>query len=200
LSDSFKVEAVVGVPKDLSMEKKFPFVIYNRGGRKDFGKLQDCGILTMNSLFKNDSRYILLAPQLRGTSGSEGIDEYGGAEINDVHSLYRIAQSIAFVDSSSAFLVGWSRGGMTSYLAIKQGLRFNAAAVLAGIPDLLAVDKKRPDMQKVFDETIPKISSDRKKALQSRSAIYWPEKITTPLLLIHGVKDDKAPIESFLNL
>jgi dipeptidyl aminopeptidase/acylaminoacyl peptidase len=87
---------------------------------------------------------------------------------------------------------------MTSYLAIKQGLRFNAAAVLAGIPDLLAVDKKRPDMQKVFDETIPKISSDRKKALQSRSAIYWPEKITTPLLLIHGVKDDKAPIESVL--
>jgi dipeptidyl aminopeptidase/acylaminoacyl peptidase len=198
LSDKFIVEAIVGIPKKQSSTKKYPYIIYNRGGRKDFGKLQACGLLTMNSLFKNDDKYILFAPQLRGTSGSEGTDEYGGQEINDVTNLNNIIVKFPFIDQSNSFMVGWSRGGMTSYLALKNKMHFNAVAILAGLPDLIYVDKVRPDMHRVFNEMIPNIATNRNERLKERSAIYWPESITSPLLILHGAKDVKAPIKPVL--
>lgn len=199
-SGTYRVEGFLAVPKNLSLQGRYPYVLYNRGGNRNFGSLQACGLLVMNSLFLSDDRSVLFAPQFRGALGSEGKDEYGGGEIEDLFAARNILLQMPFIDPKNAFMVGWSRGGMTSYIALKRGMILNAVAVLAGIPDLHSVDQSRPDMKKVFDELIPGIEKNRKAALDSRSAVAWPEALKSPLLILHGQMDVKAPIGPVLRL
>jgi dipeptidyl aminopeptidase/acylaminoacyl peptidase len=88
-----------------------------------------------------------------------------------------------------------SRGGMMTYLALKEQPPIKAAGVVAGVTDLCALVKARPEMQThVFEKLIPNINKKRDKEYIKRSAIYWLEKINVPLLIVHGKQDEQVDI------
>ena len=58
---------------------------------------------------------------LRQSDGSEGRDEMGGADVDDLMDVLPLARSLAYVDTNNLFMYGESRGGMMTYQAVRRG-------------------------------------------------------------------------------
>lgn len=170
------------------LPRSHPILLYNRGGFRNFGMLTLLSVIRSMAPFAAEG-YLVYASNYRGNDGSEGTDEFGGAEVNDVLALLDIARNNPAWDGKNAFIVGHSRGGMMTYLTLKAGAVLNAAVSIAGIATLFAEGK--PASESRFKHLI---TDDRplEEALAARSALCWPEVLATPLLLLHGTADDKV--------
>ncbi len=187
LSDGLKIKGYLAVPKE---GKKLPCVIYNRGGSRSFGALNDERAVYLLGQIATWG-YVVAASQYRGPGGGEGNEEFGGADVDDVLNLIPLLESLPQADASRMGMYGWSRGGMMTYIALTRTDRIKAAVIGGGASDLFDGQKHRPDMEKVYADLIPHYAEDKEAALTARSAIRWPEKINkkTPLLLLHGSAD-----------
>ena len=133
LSDGLKVVGFLVKPRD-PQGRRYPVVIYNRGGLQDIGKIDAPNILDFYELAANG--FVVLASQYRGNDGGEGLEEFGGADVSDVVSLVSLASTLPYSDPKNIFFYGLSRGGMMTFLALARGVTVNAAAVVGGIYDL----------------------------------------------------------------
>lgn len=185
-SDGLKITGLMALPK-LITPKKHPVLIYNRGGSREYGRLTLLSAMRSMIPFAR-AGYLVFASNYRGNNGSEGQEEFGGADVNDVLNLLEIAVGHEGFDGKNRFMLGHSRGGMMTYQAIKKGAKLNAAISLAGMADLF--ESQSEPMIKLYEKLIPGFAENREQALAERSAIHWPEKITIPLLLLHGTADE----------
>jgi dipeptidyl aminopeptidase/acylaminoacyl peptidase len=141
--------------------------------------------------------FVVLASQYRGNDGVEGREEYGGADVRDVLHLMPLARSLGYVDMHNISMLGWSRGGMMTYLALKHHMPVNAVAVGGGLTDLVSESKRRPALANVWREVIPGFEQRGEDLLRERSAVYWAEQINVPVLLLHGGADWRsAPMQA----
>lgn len=190
-NDGLRITGLMSLPPE-AKPGAHPLVIYNRGGNREYGKLT-----VLNALREliplARAGYAVFASNYRGNDGGEGRDEFGGAEVSDVLALLEIARARPEFDGKNAFLLGHSRGGMMTCLALKHGAKVRAAVSIAGIADLAAAARERPEVEKsVLSQLIN--DESREEALRARSAAEWPEKISAPLLLLHGDADDKVDV------
>lgn len=192
-SDGLKITGIEVLPKQKPNEK-VPLVIFNRGGSGNFGMLNAYQISSMMVPFAQHMRAGVLASNYRGNGGSEGREEWGGADVNDVLKLIEIGKQQPWWDGKNIFMIGWSRGCMMNYLALKAGVQVNAVVSGAGVSNLFLENDRRPEMEKVCAHFIPNFAQDREALLAARSPIFWPEKITAPLLLLHGDQDDRVDV------
>ena len=192
MSDGLKVSGYIWKPKSAS--GKLPLIVFVRGGNGDLGKVLP---------WQNNWRYaldgfVVIATQLRGSDGGDGQDEFGGADVDDVLNVLPLAESLGYVDMRNAFLLGWSRGGMEATIALKRGMKVNAAAVGGALTDLPAELAERPNLgTNVWKRLMPNYGE---AALRERSAVYWPDRIRVPILLMHGGADwrvDPAETQRF---
>lgn len=182
LSDELKVVGFIVKPK--GENSKFPVMIFNRGGNREFAKITK---RTLSYLaYLSSKNYVVIASQYRGNDGGQGREEFGGKDVNDVLNLIPLAQSLSFTEPNKIVMYGFSRGGMMTYLAIKKGAAIKAAAVVGGITDLNQMYNEREMAMKRVIEELVGFSS---KKYQERSAYYWPEKINVPVLILHGESD-----------
>ena len=167
--------------------KRLPLIIFNRGGNREFSKLTP---RTKWGFFDYVvSGFVVIGSQYRGNDGGQGKEEFGGADVDDVMNLVPLVQSLGYVDMNNVFVLGWSRGGMMTLLALKRGLAVNAAAVGGALADLVSERAQRSSMEQVFKELIPNFATHADEALRDRSAVYWPERIKVPLLMLQGGAD-----------
>ncbi|MCG7382312.1 hypothetical protein [Paenibacillus sp. ACRRY] len=78
-----------------NMQKRWPVLIYCRGGLGNYGGVKTAWV----EQFAHKG-YIVFAPSYRGNEGSEGRDEYGGHDIEDVRAAYRLVQALPYADST----------------------------------------------------------------------------------------------------
>lgn len=195
MSDGLKVAGMMWRPADQG-EKRLPLLIFLRGGNRDFSRVMPWHRFHRLSA----AGFVVLATQYRGVDDGEGVEEYGGADVHDVMNLVPVAASLGFVDTSNVFLFGWSRGGMETLIALKQGMKVNAAAVGGPLLDLLAEARRRPELPKnVWSQLIPGFAARPDEVMRDRSPMYWPERIDAPLLLMHGGGDWRASPAETLN-
>ena len=187
LSDGLKVVGYIWKPKG-SASKKLPLVIYNRGGTRESGKLRPWERFGFYDFVSTG--FVVIGSQYRGVDGGEGREELGGADVRDVLNLIPLARSLGYVDMNNVFMVGESRGGMMTYVALKNNIPVNAAAVKSGGTDFSGNLKDRPEFGKVYQQLIPNYDKRPDEALRERSAIAWAEKINVPLLILHGGGDE----------
>lgn len=187
MSDGLKIAGYLWKPRDAN-GKHLPLVIFNRGGTRERSKLTPW---MAGGFYEFVSRgYVVLASQYRGVDGGEGSEEYGGADVHDVLNLVPAARSLGYVDMDNVFLFGNSRGGMMTYLALKQGMKANAAAVMSGISDLSGNAEDHPEYYpESYRSLIPDYASRPADAMRERSVVAWAETIRTPLLILHGTAD-----------
>jgi dipeptidyl aminopeptidase/acylaminoacyl peptidase len=192
MSDGLKVSGYIWKP--MGAAGKLPLIVFNRGGNGDFGK----ALPWQNTWHFALDGFVVIAAQLRGSDGGEGKDEFGGADVDNVLNTIPLAASLGDVDMRNIFLLGWSRGGMETAIALKRGMKVNAAAVGGALSDLHAELARRPTLgTNVWRRLMPNYGE---AALRERSAIDWPERIRVPLLLIHGSADwrvDPAETQRF---
>jgi len=143
----------------------------------------------------------VIASQYRGNGGGEGKEEFGGADVHDVTNLIPLAGGLDYVDTKNIFLFGWSRGAMMTFLALKAGMPVNAAAVGGAPADLTRLGQGRPEMiEEVYKQLIPDFDRRAEEVMRERSAVYWPEKLNAPLLMMHGGADWRVKVGSVLVL
>jgi dipeptidyl aminopeptidase/acylaminoacyl peptidase len=179
---------------------RYPVIIYNRGGLQDIGKIDVPNILDFYELAANG--FVVLASQYRGNDGGEGLEQFDGADVGDVVTLVSLASSLPYADPKNIFFYGLSRGGMMTFLALARGVAVNAAAVVGGIYDLQGLmdptKQRMPGVANRVMKLIPDYSSRGAAALAERSVMQWPEKVTVPLLMIHGADDEEVPVSQAL--
>lgn len=186
-SDGLRVHGYLARP---TAAGKHPAVIVNRGGNRGFGAWSDEG--AARSLGRLASwGYVVVASQYRGNVGGEGVDEFGGADVDDVLNLIPLLESLEDVDAGRIGMYGWSRGGMMTYLALARTDRIRAAVVGAGMADAFESTRSRPEMEEVFRELAPGYDEHEEESLRARSAVRWAETMcpTTPILILHGTGD-----------
>ena len=93
-------------------------------------------------------------------------------------------------------MFGASRGGMMSYLALKHGISVNAVAVVGGLSDLAANLNTFPELLARWQSIIPDLEKNRELCLHDRSAVYWADKLDSPLLILHGSADWRCNLDS----
>lgn len=190
LSDGLRVSGFLWKPK-VTKGAPRPLIIYNRGGNREFGAVTPWYWSGFHVFLENG--FVVLASQYRGNDGGEGREEFGGADVRDVLNLIPLARSLGYVDMNNVFMLGASRGGMMTYLALKQGMHVNAAAAIGGLADLVSSTKERPELlTHVYAELIPDFDKRADEALRERSAVYWADRINVPLLIMHGGSDWRA--------
>jgi dipeptidyl aminopeptidase/acylaminoacyl peptidase len=187
LSDGLKVTAYLYKPTRIS-ESKLPAIIFNRGSLI----LGDIAPEVVSSFHRLASEgFVVLAPMYRQSDGGEGRDEMGGGDVNDLMNSVALAKSLGFIDVNNLFLYGESRGGVMTYLAIKRKFPANAAAVYGAFTDMEALVKDTPEVHspQLLNRIWPDFDSRKDEIFRSRSAIFWPESLGTPLLIMHGGAD-----------
>lgn len=189
MSDGLKVVCFVLRPKNVA-GKRLPVIIYNRGGHHEVAANDLMKLMEFRALVSEG--YVLVASQYRGGPESEGDDEIGGADVNDVLNLIPLIESLSYADASRIGMFGWSRGGMMTYIALTKTNRISSAIIGASPTDLTTVGQKRSGMEEaVLSRFVPNYARNTDEILKSRSALYWPEKLhkATPILLLQGGAD-----------
>ena len=193
-SDGLTVYAYVYRPRDST--ERLPVIVFNRGSwiRPDFS----AEILTMANRLAQKN-YLVVAPMYRGSGGAAGRDEMGGADLNDLMNLVPAIRALPQADADRIYLYGESRGGMMVYQALRDGFPARAAAVVGAFSDLdgMLAD---PQWQGAAQAIWPELDEQRSAIVTRRSAVRWADKISRPLLIVHGAQDGAVPVKQSLDL
>lgn len=199
-SDSMYITGLIVSPK--VTQKKFPCIIYNRGGNRELGSLIVATAVEYMAALAAQG-YVVAATNYRGSPGCEGNDEFGGKDVNDVLNLMNSLSEFPEADTSKIGMFGVSRGGMMCFLAHTKSNRIKAIATIGAMTDLIAIKQFRPEFEnEVYKELIPNYNTDKNNLLKQRSAYYLADgfNLETPILLMHGKADDKVPCEQSIKM
>lgn len=199
-SGRLKIEGFVLQPKKPG---QYPCVIFCRGGHEDFGQLEPTYLTLLADMAHHG--YVVIASQLRGTPGSEGKDEFGGADTLDVINCIPALAHFPKADTSRIGLYGISRGGLNALQVLRSQRRIRAAVINSGAVDAFE-NLKRKDgdgfEQEIYARLIPHYKQDKQRQLELRSPVRWPARLcpTTPLLIMQGSADWRTPAGPALEL
>lgn len=100
-SDGLRIAAFLAYPKTApDGAVRLPCVLWNRGGNRDFGAIKNDFFLARAKRVTSWG-HVRLASNDRGAPGSEGKDEFGGADVADVVNAIQVFDRLAFADRSS---------------------------------------------------------------------------------------------------
>lgn len=190
-SDDLKIEAFISAPIDLLGKKKSPCLIYNHGGNREYGALEN----VETTFYAYQFHTICVATNYRGCGSSQGTDAFGGDDVRDVLHLIDLCQKLDYVDKDQINMFGVSRGGMMTYEALREDKRIHKAVVVAGVADCSMSYEERSDMQPLLQELIGGTPKQLPEEYEKRSAVAWADQINTPLLIFHTTADDKVSVK-----
>lgn len=194
-SDDYRIKAYISIPKKCIEEQKpCKAIIYCRGGNSNLDILHPAQI-TAFSLYTGR---VTIGCELRGCNGTEGLDQFGGDELNDVIKLIDLCQkNFSFIDMDDLCVAGISRGGLMTYMAARRDERVKKALVISGVSDLIATFNEREEkMINVLITDIGGTPEEMPEEYKKRSALYWAEEIKIPVMIIHSTGDKRADYET----
>lgn len=174
-----------------------PLLILYRWGNENFA-LMNPGVV-----FATYKNYTVVSSMLRG-GVSEGKDEFGGADVNDVKNLMnflpQLAQELGInLHPSCVFMLGPSRGGLQMFLTLAHfpelQKRINKVVALSAILDLHQLIQDRPkDMKRMLEHQFGLPTDSRKNdwiAKRNPMNTIPYLKRSLPILIIQGTADNR---------
>lgn len=195
-SDGLTVFAYVYAPI-AKPTHSLPVVVFNRGSyvwKQFVGEY----LTTFHRLAS--AGFLVVAPMYRGSGGSAGRDELGGADLDDLLNTTCLLQQLPIADRENVFLYGESRGGMMTYQAIREQYPMRAAAVYGGFADMAELTAPTGKFAKATLAIWPDYAEKRDEINRRRSALEWPERFNVPVLIMHGGSDGDVPPSQSLRL
>jgi dipeptidyl aminopeptidase/acylaminoacyl peptidase len=186
LSDRLPVAAFVYRPTTSSVR---PVVVYNRGSYVRQNAAPEL-LVTFHRLA--DAGFLVVAPMYRGSEGAPGRDELGGADLADLMNIRAVVAALPYADSASVFLYGESRGGMMTLQALRDGFRVRAAAVFGTFTNLERLLREDPRSAEASRAVFPDYEVNLTAIAERRSALGWADRISAPLLIMHGGADPQV--------
>ncbi|MCL4699243.1 MAG: prolyl oligopeptidase family serine peptidase, partial [Burkholderiaceae bacterium] len=172
LSDGLRVKGYLWKSRNTGARRR-PVVVYNRGGCGEYARLTP---RTREGFFDFlDAGFVVVGSQYRGNDGGEGRDEIGGADVNDVINLVALLPRIDCADPGHVFVLGDSRGGMMTCMALARGVAARAAATVGCESDLALNAMRRPELFRIYVERVPGFMHHAPGLLRERSARHSNE-------------------------
>ena len=193
--DKLKIDAYLTVPKGLEA-KNLPTIIFPHGGPISY----DSNDFDYWAQFFANRGYAVFRMNFRGSAGygyefmKAGLKSWGLEMQNDVEdgTRYLINQGIS--DPQRICIVGASYGGYAALMgAAMTPELYRCAVSVAGVTDVayLVKSSRRFTNYEVVKEQI----GDDFNVLYERSPISKADKITIPVLLLHGDKDRVVKVQ-----
>jgi dipeptidyl aminopeptidase/acylaminoacyl peptidase len=186
------LEGIVTFPADYTAGKRYPFMVLPHGGPESNDTLN----VSFFPRALAGMGYIVLQPEYRGSTGygTEFLgaiyQHFGDRAYRDVDSATDFAIAQGWADPIRLTIFGWSAGGFLASWTVTQTNRYKAAIEGAGITDWLSFIWTSDVQQIDYDARRPDKDPD---AFLVFSAVMHSEKVTTPLLILHGAADDRVP-------
>jgi dipeptidyl aminopeptidase/acylaminoacyl peptidase len=147
--------------------------------------------------------YVVIFPEYRGSRGYGAehykAQDYGGKDVDDILAAADCLAARTYVDPKRLGIVGRSRGGMITLLAIERApKRFRAAVDVVGIVDLVAYMSYKPDYRRQDVAKTPRFKgtpAENLPAYIEASPITHVDKIETPLLIHATTFDSTVPVQ-----
>jgi len=200
-SDDLKIKGLISF---IPHAKDSPTLVFLRGGNRTFG------ILNPGSDLVCFNDYTVITTTYRG-GVSEGEDEYGGDDVNDVKNLIEyiptLQNKLTVPASPHMFLLGASRGGMQMFLALERfpelQTKFSKIVALSGLFDLHCSMTMRPDMKEMFTDDFRYIEGvNEEEWIRRRDPQKDINKIDSnlPILILDGSADERIAPEEGLQM
>lgn len=199
-SDGFQVKGCLSFVPDAAEN---PLLIFLRGGNRFLGLLHPAND------FSCMRDYTVIATTYRG-GVSEGIDEFGGDEVNDVEQLMKYFPTLQEKLNMSfspkrTFILGGSRGGMEMFLFLNKypQNQVTKAASLSGLLDFEECMAYREDMRDMFIRDFGLVPGENQAEWIARrdpvSNITGIRK-DLPILILQGTGDLRVNLQQGLNM
>ena len=190
--DGTKLEGIITFPAGYEEGKRYPYLVLPHGGPES------------NDILYFDTwgrciaglGYVVMQPQYRGSTGY-GTDflnsiyqHFGDRAYSDVDSATDYAIGQGWADPNRLAIFGWSAGGFMTSWTITQTNRYRAAIEGAGITDWLSFIPTSDVQQIDYDQRWQEKGAE---PFLKFSAVMFADKVTTPLLILHGANDIRVP-------
>jgi dipeptidyl aminopeptidase/acylaminoacyl peptidase len=199
-SDAYTIEGVLLKPVNYQEGKRYPLMVVAHGGPT--GAHTDGYRVAYGDGGENfaGEGWAVLYPNPRGSTGygekfiQANFNDWGGGDYRDIMAGVDAMVARGIADPDTLAFQGWSYGGYMTAWVVSQTGRFKAAMMGAGIPDLVSMYNTNdiPNYLGTFFGGIP--SKETLPLYAARSAITYVDKVTTPLLILHGGSDQRVPI------
>ncbi len=198
--DGFALESIITLPDGYA---RAPLVVMPHGG--PIG-VRDTLSFDRDVQFLASRGYAVLQVNYRGSGGfgsdflSAGYGNWGKRIEDDIELALDEALRRFPLDSGRVCMVGWSYGGYSALMALARApQRFRCAVSIAGVTDLpLMFSSSDWSSLPTTREMMKRIAGDpatELDKLKSVSPVYLAERITRPVLLIHGSADARVSLE-----
>jgi dipeptidyl aminopeptidase/acylaminoacyl peptidase len=190
--EGITLEGIATLPAGFKEGQRYPFLVFPHGGPEgnDVLNLDPWGRII------SGMGYVVLQPEYRGSTGygSDFLNaiyqHFGDRAYNDVDSATDFAIARGWADPQKLAIFGWSAGGFMTSWTVTQTNRYRAAIEGAGITDWLSFLWTSDVQQIDYDARWPE--KDPAPFLKF-SAIMYADRVTTPLLILHGGADVRVP-------
>ena len=186
-SRGLKVKGLLAEPHDGQVHEGF---LSLRGGIKNVGKVRPSRITQFAS-----EGFIVFAPFYRGNQGGEGDEDFAGEDRFDAVSGFRLLEHHPRVDPQSIHIFGFSRGGI---MALWTAVYCPSAASLVtwgGVSDMFLTYVERIDLRRMMKRVIGGTPNKVPEEFENRTPLFALDRIETPVLIIHGEKDQNVSAE-----
>ena len=198
-SDKVLVPAYVFTPVKLDKTRRYPGLVVVHGAFHGHLEWQLFDLIE----FAVSKGYIVIFPEYRGSSGYGDVhykNSYGITDTADVlASADYLVKSHPYVDAKRLAILGHSRGGMVTLLAIEHAPnKFKAAVDVAGLTDFLAFMAYKPDFRRMETASEPefggKLPSENLGPYLDISPLNHVDEIQTPLYIFATTGDKTVPL------
>jgi dipeptidyl aminopeptidase/acylaminoacyl peptidase len=145
--------------------------------------------------------YLVLAPQVRGSCGygkdfeERSINDWGGGDLQDVIAAAEWLKTSGLADPDRIALLGGSYGGYLMLMAMAEAPGLWVAGVdLFGFVDLKTFHESTSGWVREWLENQIGSPEENPEFYRTRSPITHCSKITAPLLIMQGAKDERVPL------
>jgi dipeptidyl aminopeptidase/acylaminoacyl peptidase len=143
--------------------------------------------------------WAVLYPNPRGSTNygehfmRGNVPDWGGGDYRDIMAGVDAVIARGIADPDKLAVMGWSYGGYLTGWIVSQTARFKAAMMGAGLSNLWSMygTNDIPNYLAAFFEGPP--SSETLPRYLERSPLRYVDRVTTPLLILHGAEDERVP-------
>ncbi len=199
--DGWEMDGILVRPPDAPPDRPLPTIVLVHGGPYwRWGQGFHLSWSQWTQWLALDG-YAVLMPNPRGGLGhgeafaAAARGDVGGADYADVISAVDAAVARGIADPERLGIGGWSQGGFMTAWAVTQTRRFKAAIMGAGVSDwgMMVVTSDVPDFEQELGGSAPWDGVGPHPHARL-SPISFARAVTTPVLILHGQKDERVPL------
>lgn len=202
-SDGKSIEAVLTMPRHRAGQRDLPLIIMPHGGPWERDAADWNPYLWAQALAEQG--YVVIQPNYRGSTGygkewGKAVDGNWGVRMqDDLNDAIPYLASQGIADPKRVCMMGWSYGGYAaSRAAQRDGAKYRCTISGAGVHDLPAMVAYDKNYLGAYSAKIALGAAGNN--LTAISPSLNAAQYSTPILIIHGKKDQRVPVSQSRNL